>query len=268
VKIVHRNGSLTADDLLRHLALTGQSHLFAEAALVGVVLAAARQRGLAVSDDQLQQAADRYRADRGLYAAAETLEFLRRHGLTDEDLERFCEYQVLAAALKDQLAGDPAVEAYFVVHRGLFDRAKVSVIRLATAGQAEEVLMRITEDGEDFGQLARQLSLDPATRPGGGYLGEVSRATFPPPLAARVFNARPGDVLGPFEADGGAQLLRVEGIARAELTGPVRAEIRERIFLEWTRAVGVPDATSGLAIGTLFLGEHEHGQEGQEQRSG
>ena len=104
---------------------------------------------------------------------------------------------------------------------------------VADENLANEIVMQVTEDGEDFHRLAREHSIDEQTKCGGGYVGMVSRSMLAPEAAAKVFNAEPGDLVGPFEKEGMSQLILVEEVNRAELDEEIKDAIKERIFNEW-----------------------------------
>jgi len=153
--------------------------------------------------------------------------------VSDDSFERACETLALEPKVRRALAPDSRVEEYFVLNRSRFDRAHVSAIVVAEPSLADELLMQIEEDGEDFHALARRHSTDERGRRCGGYLGMLAREDLPSAVSSKVFNAEPGDVLGPFPVDKAHQLLLVEEVIRAELDDTLRAAIREIVFDEW-----------------------------------
>ncbi len=234
MQLVYANGSITPEEVVKSLALTGQL----EAVCCDLVrrkeaAKKAHQLGAEASADEIQQFSDTFRAVQGLHSATETMDFLEQNGLTVDDFEEFCEEAVLTNILLEHLADERAIAEYFVNNRSDLDLARVSVIVVAGEDLANEIAMQVTEDGEDFHQLAREHSIDEQTKYAGGYVGAVSRSMLPPEVAAKVFNADPGDLVGPFEAEGMFQLIRVEEVSRAELGDEIKEAIKERIFNEW-----------------------------------
>lgn len=63
--------------------------------------------------------------------------------------------------------------------------------------------------GEDLGELAKQISDDPATRAEGGDLGYVARSALPPEVGEVVFAMKVGEVRGPIYSDLGAHIVQV-----------------------------------------------------------
>ena len=234
MKIVYSHDTISPEEVIKFLILTGQSDaIFSEIIKNKEVMRKAKELNIEVSDGQLQQCADNFRTLRGLYSAEEMLNFLENTGLAEEDFETFCEFSLLTSAVKDHLTDEKKMEDYFVNNRSDFDCARISMVIVEEENLASEIIIQVTEEGEDFHSLARKYSLDEATKYSGGYVGLISRQMFPPEISAKVFSASAGDLLGPFQRDGQYQLILVEGVIRAGLDGDVKEAIKERIFREW-----------------------------------
>ncbi len=234
--INYRQGRLAPDDVVTHLALTGGAGpVLFEIVKRREAAQKARELNLAVTDEELQKAADAYRAANSLYSAQETYDFFRRNGLSDEDFERFLEDSVLTDLLRDHLADENKVREYFINHRSQYDRALISVIVVAGEELANEIKLQVEEDEVDFASAAGKYSLDDATKQAGGRIGLVSRGAFPPDVSAKVFNAAAGELVGPFDAGGAFQLIQVHEVRRAELTANLQELIKDTILDEWAR---------------------------------
>ena len=218
MRIVYSNDTITPEEVISFLTLTGQSDaIFSEIIKNKEVIKKANELKIEVSDDQLQQFADKFRALRGLHSAEDMINFLKNTGLKEDDFETFCESSFLAASLKEHLA----------------DCARISIIVVNDENLAKEIIIQVTEDGEDFHDLARKHSLDEATKYSGGFVGMISRRVFTPEVSTKVFSASTDDLLGPFEKDGLFQLILIEEVIRAKLEGGIKEAITERIFREW-----------------------------------
>lgn len=234
MKITYLQNMITPEEVIKFLSLAGQSQsICAEIIKNKEVMKKAKELKIEVSDEQLQQFADTFRTIRGLHSAEEMLNFLKNAGLTEDDLEAFCEASLLTAALKEHLADEKKIEEYFINKRSEFDLARVSIMLVKEENLANEIIMQVTEDGEDFHALARRHSLDEATKYSGGYVGLISRKMLSPEITAKVFNAAAGDLLGPFQRDDLFQLILVEEVTKAELNDDVKEAIKESIFQEW-----------------------------------
>jgi parvulin-like peptidyl-prolyl isomerase len=234
LKITYPNGTITPEDVIRFLELTGESHsIYKQIIIHKEVLKKAKELGIEITDEQLQQFADNFRSLKGLYSVQEMLGFLEDSGLTADDFEIFCEASLLMADLKEHMADQNRIKEYFVNNRLEFNFARISVIVVAEEGLANEIAMQVTEDGEDFHALARRYSLDKTTKHAGGYIGVVYRTMLSPEISAKVFNADADDLLGPFRKDEYHQLILVEEVVKPELTDQIREMIKERIFAQW-----------------------------------
>jgi len=234
LKIVYSHDTVTPEEVISYLGLIGQADaVFSEIIKNKEVMKKARELNIELPDEQLQQFADNYRNLRGLHSAEAMITFLENAGLTEDDFETFCELSLLTASLKDHLADDKKIEAYFVNNRSDFDYARLSIIVVQEEHLAREIIIQVTEEGEDFHALARKHSLDEATKYAGGYTGMLSRQMLPPDVSAKVFNASAGDSLGPFQKDAFFQLFFIEEVVTATLNEGVKEAIKELIFREW-----------------------------------
>jgi parvulin-like peptidyl-prolyl isomerase len=236
LQIVYSQGAITPEEVIHFIHLSGQAHaIYAEIIRRKEVMKKAKELGLSASDEALQKVADDFRRLHGLYSAQETMRFLTKAGLTELQLETFCESGLLAEGLKGRLADEKRVREYFLDNRSQFDIARISIMVVLEKNLADELATQVKEDGLDFHTLARKYSADESSKFAGGYVGWIARRELDPAVVAKVFNASAGDVLGPFEKDGSFQLLLVEEVKRAEFTEDVKEAIKERFFQEWVR---------------------------------
>lgn len=234
MNIRYSNGTVTPDDVIKFLSLSGQSEgIIRHVILYRESAKRAAELGLIIPDEDLQQYADNFRKIHSLITAEDTYAFLRKKGLTEDDFEQFCECALSIISLKEHLSDKNRIEEYFVNNRSDFDRARISAIVVKDENLANEILMQVSEEGEDFHALARKYSIDMSTKYSGGYVGEISRKMLDQGIAAKVFNASPGDLLGPFEREGVFRLILAEEIKKAELNDNTIESIKERLFEEW-----------------------------------
>lgn len=234
VKIKYSQGHIETDEVVKFLSLAGQ----AEPVLKGIILgkeAAKKAAGLKIeaSDEEVQAFADHWRLARSLFTARDTLDHFKRNGLTVDEFSDFCEQAVLMRKLKDHLASESRVREHFLHHRAEFDRARISTMTVRDKNLAEEIVVQVAEEKADFHVLARRFSQDENLKDAGGYLGFVARGRFRSDIAARIFNAAPGSILGPFREEGAWLVILVEDVVKAALTEKTRDLIKDRIFEEW-----------------------------------
>jgi peptidyl-prolyl cis-trans isomerase C len=82
-------------------------------------------------------------------------------------------------------------------------------ILLPTQDAAEAARARVTEGGEDFAAVAREISTDEGTAPNGGDLGWFTREEMVAPFAEAAFALEPGAISEPIETEFGWHVIRV-----------------------------------------------------------
>jgi peptidyl-prolyl cis-trans isomerase C len=133
---------------------------------------------------------------------------------------------------------DADVRKYYDEHLREFTspaRVNASWIKCATKAEAERARHRIVERGEDFGKVAREVSIDAETRPDGGLLGYFNEEGYirsigpdKPEFARHAFELEPDDVGPVFEWDGGWAFIRVHERTSERVEPFERAEERIR----------------------------------------
>lgn len=219
-------------DVLKRAKLLGTLKFIQDGITGALIQQGAQQRDIEVSDEELQQAADSYRAQNDLHDAETTEAWLQAKKLSYEDWESLLEFQVQEGKLREALTAG-SVEQRFAEQRLSFDKAAISRLVLGDEGVARELRAQIIEDGADFHALAREYSIHAATRPAGGYAGLIVRTDMEPALEAAVFGSQPGKVVGPIKTDDGWELVKVERLAPAELDEEMRETLKNQLFTEW-----------------------------------
>jgi peptidyl-prolyl cis-trans isomerase C len=150
-----------------------------------------------------------------------------RQRLADAE-ERILGNVLMETAVADAVS-DEAVRRVYEEQSRLVppqDEVRARHILLASRDDAREVLRQI-EDGADFAALARQVSLDPATRLEGGDIGYFTAAGILPEFARVAFATPRGAVSEPFQTEAGWHVLTV--IDRRAQPRPSLDEMRPSI---------------------------------------
>ncbi|MDR3514092.1 MAG: peptidylprolyl isomerase [Caulobacteraceae bacterium] len=129
------------------------------------------------------------------------------------------------AAARERILGDALIEAE-VEHavsdsaiQGLYDEQvrlskqtdEFHARQIVSASQADaDAVRKALGGGAPFDALAMQRSTDAATRFNGGDLGYVAADAMPQAYASALAGAKPGDIVGPFKADAGWVVLKLE----------------------------------------------------------
>jgi parvulin-like peptidyl-prolyl isomerase len=91
-------------------------------------------------------------------------------------------------------------------------QVKARHILVSTEDLARELYDRAT-GGADFGQLARNNSIDQATSPTGGELGWFTRDQMVDAFADTAFSLQPGEISEPVQTEFGWHIIQVEEVA-------------------------------------------------------
>lgn len=227
--------SVSLRQLLRFAKWGNESRFIRNASEAVLIRQAALVAGIAVTNEEIQQAADAFRAERELNDQKRTDRWLARHYLSCEEWEAALEDQVIRLKLRDHVVAG-RVEKYFAEQRLSFDAATISRIVVKDENVARELRAQVVEDNADFYSLARKHSIDLSTRPAGGYAGLVRRSEMEPAMEAAVFGAQPGNTVGPVKSWSGWHLVKIEAIHLATLDDSLLETIKSLLFEEWLAA--------------------------------
>ncbi|MCU0568051.1 MAG: SurA N-terminal domain-containing protein [Oculatellaceae cyanobacterium Prado106] len=193
---------------------------------------AAEDRHVKVSAQEIQAEADRTRYELRLESAARTQEWLTDNLLTPEDWEIGIRTRLLRQKLKETLFAQD-VERIFMQSRIDFEQISLYRLRVPYLPLAQELFYQIEEGEISFYEAAHLYDVDEQRQLRCGYDGCLRRLDFEPDIAAILFGANTGHVLGPFPVDAAYELLMVSEFITPELTHEVREVILEQIFQEW-----------------------------------
>ena len=192
----------------------------------------ARREGVCAVREDIQRRVDEWRYKHRLERVEDTEAYLAKQGITLQDVTEDAEVRQLEYLLSEKIAGGQ-VESYFAQHALAFDEAEICWIFHADKDVIDEVDLQIREDGADFYAMARRFSQDTRTRPGSGFWGRVRRKQLPKGIAARVFAASIGEILGPEKVSKGFALYLLQERYPAILNERTKKEIRKRLFNQW-----------------------------------
>lgn len=237
VEAVKLAGESVSLGQLLHVLKVADKWQFVDDAIAELMLVrAARQQGIHISDEQLQRAADVFRQVHGLQNAEDTHRWLGERHWTIDDFEQHVEARLLRNELAARVAGDEQVERHFAEHRRAYDRAVLSHIVVADEGLAEELKSQIVDDGADFAALARKHSTDEHSKDHGGFLGGTDRTSLNPAIEGAVFSASEGDVVGPVKTDRGFHLIKIERLILGKLDDEIARVIRDDLCRQWLQS--------------------------------
>lgn len=116
-----------------------------------------------------------------------------------------------------------------------------SEAEVAAAKDKAAAAMARVKGGEDFAEVARAVSEDPGTKPGGGELGWIERGTLDPQWESVVFAMDKGELRGPVSGPTGLHVFYVAEVKRNEMKSfdqlkeQLRGELRQREMAKQTQ---------------------------------
>ncbi len=112
------------------------------------------------------------------------------------------------------------------------EQIKVRQILVANAEQANTLLAQI-RSGADFAQLAKANSQDTESAPRGGEMDWAPRGVFVAEFENAIWNAKPGDLLGPVQTPFGYHIVQVLGREVRPLSEADLTRERDTAFRQW-----------------------------------
>lgn len=121
------------------------------------------------------------------------------------------------------------IDPYFLERRDDLEQIVYGMIRLRNQGAAEELYLRLLDDGADFGELASAHSLgdERFTR---GLVGPMLISQPHPTIRAVLQNLAVGDLQPPFRVDNWILLVRMEHRQPARLNDTLQLQLSQELL--------------------------------------
>ena len=193
---------------------------------------AAKERNLTITPNEIQVEAEQFRRQRRLENASDTIAWLTDQMISAEDWEAGIYERLLAKKLAEHLFTEE-VPKVFAQNRLDFEQVLLYQIVVPYKQVAQELFYQIEEQEISFFEAAHLYDIDEQRRYCCGYEGTVSRWSFDPDIAAAIFSAPVGEVVGPLKTDLGYHLFLVQEFIQAELTPERRQEIIDQLLRDW-----------------------------------
>lgn len=192
---------------------------------------AAEDRDIEVTDAEIAEQRELLVEEAGGQEALD--EVIAEASITDTELEGNLRDQVVQNEITSQLADDVTdadIKAAFEEDpQGQYgEKLQVRHILTEKKAEAETALERI-ESGDEFAEVATDVSIDPGSAENGGDLGEVAKGQTVPEFEEAAFGAKEGEVVGPVKSDFGFHVIEVTGQAPAAELADVESQIRTEL---------------------------------------
>jgi parvulin-like peptidyl-prolyl isomerase len=152
-----------------------------------------------------------------------TLERFSNLGFSEEDYRKLFETQILRTKLMDAITADVphSEEQIWARHILVEDEAT-----------AQDVLNRL-KAGEDFGEVAKEVSQDPGSGINGGDLGWFGKGAMVAPFEEAAFKLNPGEISDPVQSDFGYHIIQVIAKQGRPYTADQYEAKRSSAFTDW-----------------------------------
>jgi parvulin-like peptidyl-prolyl isomerase len=193
---------------------------------------AAKELRIDISDEELQEGADRFRIANKLESTNATERWLKERMLSMDDFEQLVTTNLLTYKVADRLFSEQ-VAPYF--HQNILNYAAAVIYEVVVSDRnlAIELFYAIQEGDMSFADVAKRYGQDAETQRKGGYLGSVPRQKMLPEVSAAIFAAQPPQIVEPILSAKGTYLIWVEEIVNPTLDDSLREQIRWQLFQEW-----------------------------------
>jgi parvulin-like peptidyl-prolyl isomerase len=193
---------------------------------------AAKELRIDLSDEELQEGADRFRIANKLESTNATERWLKDRMLSMDDFEQLVTTNLLTYKVADRLFSEQ-VAPYFHQNILNYGAAVIYEVVVSDRNLAIELFYAIQEGDMSFADVAKRYGQDAETQRKGGYLGSVPRQKMLPEVSAAVFAAQPPQIVEPILSAKGTYLIWVEEIVNPTLDDSLREQIRWQLFQEW-----------------------------------
>jgi putative peptide maturation system protein len=227
--VVTVNGeSITVQQALTALRMSANAHSDLMTDLVNqkILLQAVDQEKPPVTDEELEEAANRFRRANRLDTAADTFRWLEEMRLTQAQFEAMLEATVQSRKVKGRITAE-RLESYFEAHRDEYDQICLFEVRVPDPDMGEQLVAAAREAG--LLTATEAMLRYPSMPLLEGTLAVRHAGTLPPPLRT----ASPGEIIGPYLAEEHYRVAQVYSRQAASLKGETRDAVQEAISQEW-----------------------------------
>lgn len=187
--------------------------------------------GVALSDEEQQQAKKMWLQQKGIQSPEQLGSHLANHGMTETDALWQAELPLrIRHHSHDQFLH--RAEQRFLSRKQQLDTVVYSLLRVRGEALAHELYLRIAEGEADFAELAASYAEGPeqTTR---GVVGPVPLLQAHPILANVLRTSQPGDLQPPLAIEQWWLVVRLESLQPATFDDTMQVRMTHELFEEW-----------------------------------
>jgi foldase protein PrsA len=182
----------------------------------------ANARDIEVSDEEVQKQFEDQK-NQSFPNEKQYQQFLKTSGQTEEDLLFRVKLDVLSTKVRDEIiddvdeVSDEDIQTYYDENKERFaqpERRDLNVVLTKTEDKANEAKQAI-ESGQSFKDVAKEFSIDEASKSQGGKLPAVAEGQQEKAFNDAIFAADKGELTGPVKTQFGWYVFKVDKVNKA-----------------------------------------------------
>ncbi len=204
----------------------------------------AEERGITVSDSQVNDQLNSFRQQNGLKTEQQFQQALKQAKFTPDEAREQIRLQLLSNQLQKSVlptkppdVSDDQVQGFYQANISQFQQPETRDFRLIlnkdkSKVEAAAAALANDDSATNWKQVAKQDSTDPTSKSNGGLRTNVTKGESEPALDDQVFNSPTGQLVGPFSGQNGWYLIEVEKVTPASttpLSNQVSSQIRQQL---------------------------------------
>lgn len=195
----------------------------------------AQKYDLSVDPAEVEREFEAFRRRQGLHTIESLTEWMRQAGFTLESLEKSFTTALRHKKLVSHLISEEAVGHQFRAHPEGFTLVFTLRLSLSNRQIAEDTVQAIRSGATNWYALAEQAYLEAEQGASRNLFATFRRGLVGNEYQA-LFQAQPGDIVGPLRNGERYEIFRILKFQPAEFTPELKDEIREKLFQNWLKA--------------------------------
>jgi parvulin-like peptidyl-prolyl isomerase len=182
----------------------------------------AEEQGVEVSEEEVKKSFEQQKKQ-SFPKEADYQKFLEQSGQTNEDVMMRVRLDALSNKIRDKVTKgkdkvtDAQIKEYYDKNKAQFaqpERRDLHIILTKTKAKAEEAKAAL-QNGQPFKQVAKEYSIDDASKAQGGKLPAVAKGQQEKAFDTAIFGADKGRITGPVKTQFGFYVFKVDKINAA-----------------------------------------------------
>jgi foldase protein PrsA len=182
----------------------------------------AEEQGVEVSDEEVKKSFEEQKKQ-SFPKEADYEKFLKTSGQTNEDVMMRVRLDTLSNKIRDKVTKgkdtvtDAQIKKYYEENKGQFaqpERRDLHIVLTKTKAKAEQAKAAL-QNGQPFKQVAKEYSIDDASKAQGGKLPAVAKGQQEKAFDTAIFGADKGKITGPIKTQFGYYVFEVDKVSAA-----------------------------------------------------